>query len=679
MEDKRRQSLRDRSEANRRKSQMQSRESRDLEVESINRDPRSIRSTANNSNNPKHYHNARRTPSKRPPQRNQRPNDNKRIRTSGSHNIRNRSPKNKKNRAFKGVLALLVVLAILVGIGSLGYMVYEKKYGLTDETMELSKYYELGMDDEVAIILDNEILAEEGLVSNGVYYFPLEAVSDYINSRFYWDANENNLLYTLSTYTIQVAVGEQSYTEGTTAVSTDYQIVKTDGQDTYVAAEFVALLSDIEYEIYEEPNRLVVTSVWGDIEVATVSKDTQVRYQGGVKSPILSEIEKGAKVEVIDAGEDWTKVSTEDGIIGYMQTKYCDNIVTETLVSDFVEQEYSNISEDYTINMAWHQVTSSASNSTVLETIADTKGLTTIAPTWFFIDSVSGDITSLASETYVNYAHQSGIEVWAVLNDFDGGINSYDQTYEVLSSTSARTKIINEVISESLKTGIDGINVDIELVSTDAGEHFIQFIRELSVKCRQNGLVLSIANYPPKSYNMHYDYEEQGIVADYVIIMGYDEHYSGSLEAGPVASISYVEEGITSMLEMVSADKVINAIPFYSRLWEETPKTDEELEAQAGTEEGEYLYKVSSTSYGMNGAVNVATDNGAEIVWDEEAMSNYATWTSGETIYEIWIEDATSIEEKLNLMKEYNLAGTAAWKLGLEDSSIWNVIEKYVN
>lgn len=679
MEDNNKRSLRDRSNENKRRQQMQNREPRDVENMSINRDPRSIRSTGEERGNPKHYHNARKSPSKKPPQRRRMPEEDRRIRTSGSHSIRNRSPRNKKNKAFKGGLALLVVLAILIGVGLLGYIVYEQKYGLTDETMELSKYYELGMDDEVAIILDNEILSDEGLVANGVYYFPLEAVTEYINSRFYWDANENNLLYTLATYTIKVGVGDQSYAEGTTTVDTDYQIVKTDGQDTYVAAEFVALLSDIEYEIYEEPNRLVVTSIWGDIEVATVSKDTQVRYQGGVKSPILGEIEKDAVVEILEVGEDWTKVSTEDGLVGYMQTKYCDNTYTETLVSDFVEQEYSNISKDYTINMAWHQVTNSSSNSTILETIADTKGLTTIAPTWFFIDSVEGNITSLASETYVNYAHQSGIEVWAVLNDFDGGIGSYDETYEVLSSTSARTKIINEVISEALKTGIDGINVDIELVSTDAGEHFIQFIRELSVKCRQNNLVLSVDNYPPKSYNMHYDYEEQGIVADYVIIMGYDEHYSGSLEAGPVASISYVEEGITSMLEMVSADKVINGIPFYSRLWEEVPKTDEELAEQAGTEEGEYLYKVSSSTYGMNGAVNVAADNDAEIVWDDDAMSNYATWTYGDTIYEIWIEDEASVEEKLILMKEYNLAGVSAWKLGLEDSSVWNVIEKYVN
>ena len=68
--------------------------------------------------------------------------------------------------------------------------------------------------------------------------------------------------------------------------------------------------------------------------------------------------------------------------------------------------------------------------------LASTKGLTTIAPTWFHIADTQGNLNSIADADYVNYAHQSNLEVWAVLRDFHGGINSADETYEVLSHTS---------------------------------------------------------------------------------------------------------------------------------------------------------------------------------------------------------------------------------------------------
>ena len=79
--------------------------------------------------------------------------------------------------------------------------------------------------------------------------------------------------------------------------------------------------------------------------------------------------------------------------------------------------------------------------------------------------------------------------------------------------------------------------------------HYIQFVRELSVKCRENNLVLSVDNYVPKPYNTQYDLKEQAAVADYVFIMAYDEHTDGSNEAGSVASISYLENGVTDALE----------------------------------------------------------------------------------------------------------------------------------
>ena len=601
-------------------------------------------------------------------------------RTRSAQNGSNRKRRNgasrrqrKRNLAFKMSILVLIVIGIVGGAFLL------KRYSPSKEKADLKKYYGIEQDNQVAVIIDNQILEAKAAMFDGKPYLEYSLVRDYLNDRFYWDSNENILLYTLPEGTIRADVGSNEYTLQKEKKSEDYTIIKTEGSTAYIALDFVQKYTNIEFKTYEDPQRVMIISDWGKIRTATVKKDTQVRYRGGVKSPYLTEVSKKDKVTVIENEGDWKKVRTEDGYIGYIKKNCLKNEKEETISREFEEQVYTNISKDYTINMAWHVVTNQSANEKVLQTIADTKGLTTISPTWFTIADTDGNINSLASSQYVNYAHQSNIEVWALVRDFDGGIGSYEESYEVLSHTSKRENLVNQLIAEALQTGIDGINVDFEKISAECGEHYIQFIRELSVKCRQNGLVLSVDNYVPKTYNAHYHIEEQGKVADYVIIMGYDEHYSGSYESGSVASLNFVKEGIEATLNAVPKEKVINAVPFFTRLWKEVPKTEEELAEEAGTEAAEYSVKVTSEALGMEAAEQAIADAGAQTTVDEATKQNYAQWEADGATYKIWLEDETALEEKLKLMKEYKLAGTAAWRLGFEKSSVWELILKYVN
>lgn len=601
-------------------------------------------------------------------------------RTRSAQNGSNRKRRNgasrrqrKRNLAFKMSILVLIVIGIVGGAFLL------KRYSPSKEKADLKKYYGIEQDNQVAVIIDNQILEAKAAMFDGKPYLEYSLVRNYLNDRFYWDSNENILLYTLPEGTIRADVGSNEYTLQKEKKSEDYTIIKTEGSTAYIALDFVQKYTNIEFKTYEDPQRVMIISDWGKIRTATVKKDTQVRYRGGVKSPYLTEVSKKDKVTVIENEGDWKKVRTEDGYIGYIKKNCLKNEKEETISREFEEQVYTNISKDYTINMAWHVVTNQSANEKVLQTIADTKGLTTISPTWFTIADTDGNINSLASSQYVNYAHQSNIEVWALVRDFDGGIGSYEESYEVLSHTSKRENLVNQLIAEALQTGIDGINVDFEKISAECGEHYIQFIRELSVKCRQNGLVLSVDNYVPKTYNAHYHIEEQGKVADYVIIMGYDEHYSGSYESGSVASLNFVKEGIEATLNAVPKEKVINAVPFFTRLWKEVPKTEEELAEEAGTEAAEYSVKVTSEALGMEAAEQAIADAGAQTTVDEATKQNYAQWEADGATYKIWLEDETALEEKLKLMKEYKLAGTAAWRLGFEKSSVWELILKYVN
>lgn len=587
------------------------------------------------------------------------------------------------------ILRILIVAALI--IAAAGIVAAWYRYGSSNERADLGQYYGIGADDEFAVVIDNEVVGAEsetsdgqespapGRIFDGEYYIEYSVVRDQINKRFYWDPNEKVMLYTLPGGNVTVQADSSEYTEISESKSEDYVILKTEGSTAYIALPFIQAYTNMEYSVYDAPNRAVITSEWGEIETALIRHDTQVRYRGGVKSPILKEVSKSDKVTVLEDEDDWMKVATEDGFIGYVKTNALKNRKTETISREFEEPVYTNISKDQTINLAWHNVSNADANNYVSQMLAETKGLTTIAPTWFSIADTEGNMTSLGSADYVSYAHQSGLEVWAVLRDFHGGINSYDETYEVLSYTSRRTRLIDQVIAAAQELGVDGINLDFELISTQCGEHYVQFVRELSVRCRQNGLVFSVDNYVPQPYNEHYDLEEQGTVADYVIIMGYDEHTDSSYEAGSVASLGYVEQGIADALEKVPETKLIAGIPFYTRLWFETPKTEEELAAEAGTEAASYPNKISSEALGMDEAQEALTNAGVQAQWDDNTRQNYAEWEADGGTYKIWLEDNQSLEEKLKVISDNDLAGVAEWRLGWENASVWDLILQYIN
>ena len=378
--------------------------------------------------------------------------------------------------------------------------------------------------------------------------------------------------------------------------------------------------------------------------------------------------------------ETWTQVATADGVVGYIKSKALGNTSTETRVSDYVEEEFTHLRKDFKINLGWHQVTNTTANNNVSTILQNTKGINVISPTWFYLKDTSGNIGSLASLDYVNYCHQNGVEVWALVSNFgakDQGLENPNLT-EILTYTSRREALINNLISAAIQYNLDGINVDFESVDPAVGDAYIQFIRELSLKCANNGLVLSVDNYSPTDYTAFYNRAEQAVFADYVIVMAYDEHYSGSPEAGSVASIGFVSDSVAKTLLEVPANQLILGMPFYTRVWSETPVTDGSQEAE-GTSEDTVPFELDCYSVGMKEAQNLVNTNGAVPVWSDEAKQYYVEYINDGVTYKIWMEDATSLEEKLKVMQANQLAGGAFWKLGLETSDVWDTVIKYIN
>lgn len=575
---------------------------------------------------------------------------------------------------MKKVLPIVIVMLLIIGVGGgVAWSLLAGRYKPTEEVLDYAS--EMGLaENEYAVTLNHEVLKEDKAAAiDGRVYLSMALVTESINTRFYWDDNEKLFLFTTPTEVMKVTPDQQSYTvktwDGSSDADEGYMIVRTYNGSYYVAAEFVKAHTQMDYAEYTEPNRVVMNTKWEEQQTVTLKKDTAVRYKGGVKSEVLRQANKGEKMVLLEAYDDWSNVVTEDGFVGWVSNKALQETQIETPEAPaFEAPEYTSIHKDYKINLGWHQVMSTAANSSLSSVLSSASGINTLSPTWFSFADTEGSVTSIASKDYVDTCHAKDIEVWALFsNEFpsDDGSRYFDseKTDQVLAYTSKREKVISEVISYVTKYGIDGINIDFELISQEGADDYIEFIRELSIACRANHIILSVDNYVPE-YTYYYNRREQGIVADYVVIMGYDETPAGSDTPGPVASLNFVRKGITDTLNVVDKSKVINGIPFYTRVW-------------CTTADG----NVSSFACGMAEALGYLTDHNVIPQFVEDMGLNYGSYTSEKdgNFYEIWLQDATAVEEEMKMIKEFDLAGVAEWKIGFESGSeIWDTIQSYL-
>ncbi|MCB5688603.1 SH3 domain-containing protein [Blautia wexlerae] len=547
------------------------------------------------------------------------------------------------NKKYKPVIAVAVLVILVAILGIVTHVVM--KYIPSSEKMDLNEYYGEMADGEIALVIGTEKMEERGLVDGDRVYLPLDVVNTYLNQRYYWDSVNQQILY---------ATPSELTSASASSEAGDKVWVKDD--KVYLNLTYVQEFTDLDAYITKDPYRIAIQYKFKNVKTVTVKKNTSIRYRGGIKSAILTSVKKGTKLRLIEEMENWDQVATDDGYIGYIDKKKVGEAEKTKFERSFKREQYSYLTMDSKVNMVWHQVTSTDANAYFADATANMTGVNVISPTWFYLTDTSGNIASIASADYVSQAHEKGLQVWGLIDNFTQEVS----TTETLSSTAARQNIISQLIQAAQDVGMDGINVDFESLSEDVGIHFLEFLRELSIECHKNNLVLSVDNPVPEDFTSHYDRAEQGRVVDYVIIMGYDEHYVGS-EAGSVASLPWVEQGIQDTLKEVPAKRVINAIPFYTRLWRTTGGN------------------VTSEAIGMDQAQQTIAENNVETYWDKTTSQNYGKYDIDNSTYQIWLEDAQSVAEKVKLVSKYDLAGVSAWKLGFENNGIWQVISDNLN
>lgn len=563
-----------------------------------------------------------------------------------------------RNRTLLKLIAGLVACAVLAGL----LILYVVRFMPVSKRMSAEEYFGSLAENEAVVIAEDHLSDYRAVRLEDRWYIDYALVQSELNPRFYWDESAGLMLFTTANEIYEIPADGTAYLTEAGTQDAGYPVVKTTEEGMYVALEFLREHSDFTYEIFENPGRVVITFGSRTVHTATVKKKGVVRYLGGIKSLVLTEAAKGSEVVVMEQMEHWTQVRTEDGYIGYIKNSCLSEISEQTRPAVYEGPEYTSLSLDDKVDLVWHQIDVAQMNDNFAEDTSQMSGVNVISPTWYFLADNEGNIDSLADASYVTRAHEAGLQVWALISNFSENVS----TAELLSSRTARQKVQDYLIAQAQEIGFDGINIDFEGIPEFAGYSYVQFMRELSILCRERGLYLSVDVPVPMDFSSHYDREELGVVCDYVIMMGYDEHYAGSDITGSVASIDFERNGIENMLSEVPKEKIISAIPFYTRLWYTRTLED-------GT------FSVTSEALGMGRAWEVVEENGVAAVWDDATGQPYAEWTNAEGVFfQIWLEDDSTVAERASLVKEYDLGGIAAWVLGFEKDYVWQVISENI-
>ena len=560
----------------------------------------------------------------------------------------------------KRVIIIVVVIAIILVLLLAAAAIY-KYLAPSSVQKPVSSIFELG-EQEVALLVNGEELEERGIVAEKEFYVPAAIASDYMDQRIYVDTTENMLAYATEEGVIQAKTDATEYTVGKEKKTATAPILIKKDKNYYVSLTFIGERATCYFKSYTEPARLIIMSDKNKTYTfATVAKDTRIRTGPNKKYAYLVEVPEGTKVRVeteIQQENEYMAITTEDGVTGYVPIERIIGKKEETWKIDKEPTSFPQIGVEETICLGWHQVFNETSAQSLPANISQASAMNVISPTWYALSDNKGNFTSLGNTGYVTQAHSMGIQVWGLVNDFDDDL----KLGKILGQTSTRTKLINGLVGSAIQYDLDGINIDFEKITADSADAYLQFLRELVLKCHANDLIVSVDNYSPASYNAYYDLEEQGRIVDYVILMAYDEHYAGSDESGSVSSINFVKTGVKNVLAKVPKERVITALPFYTRLWKEVENKSGEV-------------SVSSSAYGMSGAESVLRSHGAEAKWDKKTEQYYAEYKADGATYKIWLEEETSLKKKMEVVKNNKVAGVAFWKLGFERAVTWTTIE----
>lgn len=549
-----------------------------------------------------------------------------------------RSKKEKSNKLGKIIVVAIFIAMIAVIINIAPNYIRKKVTG------------------KMNVIINNNDVTESMkfdsyVDENEVVYIATKDIANFFDEDIFYDNQYDQIMTSSDTKLAVLPLEKKEMYVNGSKVKIYGKAVKKEGE-FYLPFSEMKDVYHVEVSYIKESNTVTIDSTAREQKKANASQNISIKYKPTIFSKTVDKVKKGDSVIVIEEQESgWNKVRTSLGKIGY--TKDITNVYQVR------EQMETKKQIEGKVNLVWDYYTSKLPNRTGTKI----DGINVISPSFAELKSdQTGNLKvkiGEAGKEYINWAHDNQYKVWAMVSNGEAGKNN---TSIVLNDYKRRENLINNIVNLVLQNELDGINIDFEYMNVEDKEVFSRFIIELAPRLREYGKVLSIDVTAPdgsENWSLCYDRHQLGKVADYLIFMAYDQYGNSSNKAGTTAGADWVEVNIKKFLgqEGVEKEKLILAMPFYTRLWKETEGKPE-----------------SSVVWMKN--IDSKLPNGVEKTWNDELKQYYVEYTQNGATYKMWLEEEDSIKAKMALMKQYELAGLACWQKDFEKDTIWNIISE---
>lgn len=551
-----------------------------------------------------------------------------------------REAANKKGKIIKIIVLIVVIIlmALLVWFKAPDYYVKEVK-GKTNLVINNNNVTSKMKDD---VYIDNK----------GVIYLSINDVKNYFDKYINYDESSNRLITTSDTKTATLIKDKKNIDINGSTVSIASTLIEKDGKIYIPFSELAQNVYNVEIEHKESTDRVVIDSLDRELKKADSKKNVKVKYKAKKFSKTLAKVKQGEKIVVISQDEKWSKIRTENGIVGYVKNKTIANL---TYVRENME-ETKQINGK--VNLVWDYYSEYAKAPN--RSGENIEGVNVLSPSFFYLEKGSdGKISENVKQEgkdYIEWAHNNGFKVWPIVSN-----NSYLTTTEgILNDYTKRRKLEDEIIRVTEEYNIDGINLDFENMNQEDKDMYSRFVIELVPRLKDLGKTLTVDVTAPdgsETWSLCFDRDVLANVSDYIVFMAYDQYGTGGNKEGTTAGYNWVENNVNKFIgqEAVAKEKIILGIPLYTRLWKE--------------DGGKITSKVVNIK-----DVESTLPSDIQKKWDEELKQNYVEYTDGSATYKMWIEDEKSITEKIGLAKKYDLAGIAFWEKDREYDGFWQFI-----
>ena len=513
-------------------------------------------------------------------------------------------------------------------------------------------------DGKINLIINNNNvtsrLKNEVKIDDGIIYVSMDDIKNFFDKYIYIEEETNEIITTYDDKIASIGFDANKLTLNGSTKKISAHALK-DNDAVYMPISEMQDVYNIELKNIEDTKVITIDSLDREQISADTKSKMSIKSKGRFFSKTVDKVQKGETVILVDNGQDsgWTKIRTQKGKVGYVKANKLTDITTIREAKERTKQITGKV------DMFWDYYSQYVKAPD--RTGQTIEGVNVVSPSFFYLDKNDGNLKDNVGDAgiaYVNWAHSNGYKVWPMIANAEAGIKI---TSTILNSYTKRQELIESIVQKCAQYDIDGINVDFENIYEADKDKYSRFIIELMPRMLEMGMVTSVDVTAPDgdpNWSLCFDRNVLGDVADYLVFMAYDQYGTSSTKPGTTAGLNWVETSLKKIIDydQVDTQKIILGMPFYTRQW--TVTADGQIKDRT-----------------VVSMMNIKIPNNVEKQWDDTLKQYYIEYASGKNTVKMWIEDGTSIKEKVSLVSKYNLGGTSCWRKDMETSNVWTIIK----